>query len=83
MSVVRRGDRFFQAGIILYDKKRVVKPKKPSKKKAVRRKSVGCIPSRSWMGVMLDTFFIFNLTFFVHIFKGNSNFKIGDPVENF
>ena len=52
-------------------------------KKAVRRKSVGCIPSRSWMGVMLDKFFIFNLTSFVHIFKGNSNFKIGYPVEIF
>ena len=52
-------------------------------KKAVRRKSVGCIPSRSWMGVMLDKFFIFYLTFFVHVFKGNSNFKIGDPVEIF
>ena len=44
-------------------------------KKAVRRKSVGCIPSRSWMGVMLDTVFIFNLTFFVHIFERNPTFK--------
>ena len=43
-------------------------------KKAVRRKSVACIPSPTWMGVMLDKFFIFNLTFFADIWVSGINF---------
>ena len=43
------------------------------------------VPGVDWLGVIVDKNFsyIFNLTFFIHIFEGNRNFKNEYPVKIF